>query len=277
MAQVSTALDFTALAERARSLRRDIIRSTTAAGSGHPTSSLSAVEILTILFFGGILRYDPRRPDWADRDRFIMSKGHGAPALYAVLAEAGYFPVAELTTLRKLGSPLQGHPDHRRLPAVEASTGSLGEGLSIGLGHALAARLDRRDYRVFVMLGDGENDEGQVWEAAMAAASMKLDNLVVIVDHNQFQQTAAVVDVVDYTPLYKKWEVFGWDTVELDGHDLAAVHAALSRARSGLGRPACLVARTVKGKGVSFIEGAKGHHGRALTPEEAERALQEIG
>jgi len=277
MAQVSITLDFTALAERARSLRRDIIRSTTAAGSGHPTSSLSAVEILTILFFGGILRYDPKRPDWPDRDRFIMSKGHGAPALYAVLAEAGYFPVAELTTLRKLGSPLQGHPDHRRLPAVEASTGSLGEGLSIGIGHALAARLDRRGYRVFVMLGDGENDEGQVWEAAMAAASMKLDNLVVIVDHNQFQQTAAVVDVVDYTPLYKKWEVFGWDTVELDGHDLAAVHAALSRACSGLGRPACIVARTVKGKGVSFIEGAKGHHGRALTPEEAERALQEIG
>jgi len=276
MAQVSTAVDFTALAERARAIRRDIVRSTTAAGSGHPTSSLSAVEILTALYFGRILRYDPQRPDWPDRDRFIMSKGHAAPALYAVLAEAGYFPVDDLLTLRKLGSPLQGHPDHRRLPAVEASTGSLGEGLSIGIGQALAGRLDRKDYRVFVMLGDGENDEGQVWEAAMAAVAMKLENLVAIVDHNQYQQTAAVVEVLDYTPLWRKWETFGWDTTELDGHDLPVVHKALSRARTGTGRPTCLVARTVKGKGVSFIEGPKGHHGRALTPDEAERALEEL-
>lgn len=279
MTQVTTTpgVDFVALAERSRRIRREIITSTTAAGSGHPTTSLSGVEILTALYFGGILRYDPRRPQWPDRDRFILSEGHGAPLLYAILAEATYFPVEELQTLRKLGSRLEGHPNMRKVPGVEASTGSLGEGLSIGIGHALAARLDGRDYRVFVMTGDGEIDEGQVWEAAMAAAHFNLKNLICIVNNNEYQQTDAIERVMNTKPIAEKWRAFRWDTVEVDGHDLAEIHAALRQARRGGDAPRCIVAHTVKGKGVSFIEGHRGSHGKALTPEEAERALKEIG
>lgn len=279
MAQVGTraSLDVAALSERARRIRRHIIVSTTAAGSGHPTTSLSGVEIVTALYFGGILRYDPLRPAWAERDRFIMSEGHAAPLLYAVLAEAGYFPVDELTQLRKLGSRLEGHPNMLRTPGVEASTGSLGQGLSIGIGQALAARLDGRDYRVYVMTGDGEIDEGQVWEAAMAAAHFSLGNLVAIVNNNGYQQTDAIERVMDSRPIAEKWDAFGWRTAQVDGHDLEAVHRALSAAREEADRPACIVARTVKGKGVSFIEGHRGSHGKALSKEEAERALSEIG
>src|SRR5439155_12387407 len=189
------------LKSRAKSIRKNILTSTTAAGSGHPPSSLSAVEIAVALYFGGILRYDPKNPHWPDRDRFILSKGHAAPLLYAVLAEAGYFPVDELQTLRKLDSPLEGHPNMRRVPGVEASTRSLGQGLSIGIGHALAARLEGRDTRVYVLLGDGEMDEGQVWEAVMCAHKFKLDNLVAIVDQNGYQQTGATKEVLDLTPL----------------------------------------------------------------------------
>lgn len=279
MAQVETGatMDVAALTERARRIRRHIITSTTAAGSGHPTTSLSGVEILVALFFGGLLRYDPKRPQWPERDRFIVSEGHAAPLLYAVLAEAGYFPIEELTTLRKLGSRLEGHPNMRKVPGVEASTGSLGQGLSIGLGMALAARLDRTDRRVFVMTGDGEIDEGQVWEAAMAAAHFGVTDLVAIVNNNEYQQTGAVADVMDSRPIAEKWRAFGWDATDVDGHDVAAVHAALLRARSEGERPYCVVAHTVKGKGVSFIEGHQGSHGKALTREEAERALAEIG
>src|SRR5262245_60725522 len=193
------------LKARAKSIRKNIITSTTTAGSGHPTSSLSAVEVAVALFFGGILRYDPKNPHWPERDRFIISKGHAAPLLYAVLAEAGYFPVKQLMTLRKLDSPLEGHPNMRRVPGVEASTASLGQGLSIGIGHALAARLDGRDSRVYVLLGDGEIDEGQVWEAAMSAHKFQLDNLVAIVDQNGYQQTGATRDVLDLTPQAPKW------------------------------------------------------------------------
>ncbi len=280
MAGVTTrpAIDVDALKERARRIRREIVTSTTAAGSGHPTTSLSGVEILTALYFGDVLRYDPKRPHWPDRDRFILSEGHAAPLLYAVLAEAGYFPVDQLDTLRKLGSPLEGHPNMRKLPGVEASTGSLGEGLSIGIGHALAARIDAKDYHVFVMTGDGELDEGQVWEAAMAAAHFKLGNVTLIVNHNGYQQTDAIEKVMDTTPLAPKFAAFGWQTSDVDGHDLPAVRRALRLAREvDRGGPHCIVAHTVKGKGVSFIEGARGHHGKALTPEEAERALKEIG
>lgn len=277
MTQVSAraALDLDALRERARRIRREIIISTTAAGSGHPTTSLSGVEILVALYFGGVLRYDAKRPQWLDRDRFILSEGHAAPLLYAVLAEAGYFSTELLPTLRKLGSPLEGHPNMRKVPGVEASTGSLGQGLSIGLGHALAGRLDGKDYRVFVMTGDGEIDEGQVWEATMAAAHFDLGSVTLIVNHNGYQQTDAVEKVMDTTPIAPKFAAFGWNSVDVDGHDLRAIHEALSE-RSG-GQPRCIVARTVKGKGVSFIEGHRGAHGRALTPEEAERALREIG
>ena len=270
-------IDLETLRKRALRIRREIIESTTAAGSGHPTTSLSGVEIAVALYFGGILRHDPKRPQWRDRDRFILSEGHAAPLLYAVLAEAGYFPAAELMTLRKFGSPLEGHPNMRKVPGVEASTGSLGEGLSIGIGHALAGRLDKKDYHVFVMTGDGEIDEGQIWEAAMAAVHFNLSNLTLIVNNNDFQQTGPVEKVMNTKPIADKFESFGWLTVAVDGHDLGAVHEALAVPRhSTEGQPQCVVAHTVKGKGVSFIEGPLGYHGRALTPEEATRALAEL-
>jgi transketolase len=265
------------LKETARLLRRHIIEMTTAAGSGHPSSSMSAAELIVGLYFGGILRHDPMNPHWPDRDRFIMSKGHAVPAQYAALALRGYFPVEQLKTLRKLGSPLEGHPNMRRCPGIEASTGSLGQGLSIGLGIALAAKLDGRGYHSYVMLGDGECDEGQVWEAAMAAAHHKIGNITAIVDHNGYQQTGAVSTVMDIEPLKAKWEAFRWHTQEIDGHDLGQVMQALETARGVADRPTAIVARTKKGKGVSFVEADYGYHGKALTPDEATRALEELG
>src|SRR5437660_10286238 len=208
------------LKAHAKSIRKGIITSTTTAGSGHPTSSLSGVAIAVALYFDGILRYDPKNPHWPQRDIFILSKGHAAPLLYALLAEAGYFSRDLLPTLRKLDSPLEGHPNMRRLAGVEASTGSLGQGLSIGIGHALATRLDGYDSRVYVLLGDGEIDEGQVWEAAMAAHKFKLDNLVAIVDQNRYQQTGPTKEVLDLDPVPPRWESFGWFTQDIDGQDL---------------------------------------------------------
>lgn len=255
-------------------IRKGIIASTTAAGSGHPTSSLSAAEVTTALYFGGFLRYDPKNPGDPGRDRFILSKGHAAPLLYAVLAEAGFFPADELLTLRKIGSPLEGHPNLRRLHGVEASTGSLGQGLSLGVGHALAARLDRRNYRVFVLLGDGEIDEGQVWEAAMSAAKYKLDHLVAIVDHNGYQQTGSTKEVLDLDPIGPKWEAFGWSTQEIAGNDLSACVAALTKATTTKGKPSLIVARTRKGYPVQDLLAADpNHHGKPLTKEEAQKAL----
>ena len=264
-------------------MSRAIIEMTTRAGSGHPSSSLSAIDVLTVLYFGGIMRYDPDRPGWADRDRFIMSKGHGAPALYAALAEAGYFPGQMLDTLRFTGSPVEGHPNMRVLPGVEASTGSLGQGLSIGLGHALAARVDGRDFRVFVMLGDGECDEGQVWEAAMAAAKYEAGNLCAILDSNKFQQTGPVETVMpSLEPIGEKWAAFGWDVQVADGHDVGALRDALyclpPRAGSGAGRPQIVIANTLKGKGLSPFEsdGVNRKHGVPLTADEARVALAEL-
>jgi len=271
------AVPLDALQEKARLLRKHIITMTTAAGSGHPSSSLSTVEVLTALYFGGLMRYDPQRPDWPERDRFILSKGHAVPALYAALAEAGYFPVEWLSTLRRIGSPLEGHPNMRVLPGIEASTGSLGQGLSIGVGHALAARLDGRAYHTYVMTGDGENDEGQIWEAAMAAAKYRLDNLTCVVDHNGYQQTGAVPDVMPLAPLADKWRAFGWHTREVDGHDLHQVLLALDAARTAHGAPTAIIAYTRKGKGVSFVEADHTYHGRALSADEAQRALEELG
>jgi transketolase len=265
------------LREIARQLRREVLTMTTEAGSGHPSSSLSAVEIMTELYFGGILRYDPKQPHWPDRDRFILSKGHAAPILYAVLAEAGYFLADRLHTLRKLGSPLEGHPNMLRVPGVEASTGSLGQGLSIGLGHALAARLDGRDFTVYVLTGDGEIEEGQVWEAAMAAANLKVGNLVGIVDNNGFQQTTAVSKLTNPAKYSDKWRAFGWETVEIDGHDLGQVRDALLKARDYRAGPFMIIAHTVKGKGVSFLEQDFSWHGRAVSPEQLPKALEEIG
>ncbi|MFQ6000583.1 MAG: transketolase [Anaerolineae bacterium] len=271
-------LSLSQLREKARLIRRHIIITTTAAGSGHPSSSLSAVEILVALYFGGVLRHDPSRPDWPDRDRFILSKGHGCPVLYAVLAERGYFPIAWLSTLRQIGSPLEGHPNMLRVPGLEASTGSLGQGLSIGLGHALAARLDGRDYRVYVLLGDGECDEGQVWEAAMGANKYKVDNLAAIMDYNHYQQTGYLPEVMPLEPLKEKWRAFGWHTIEIDGHDFEALFKAFEEAKATNGQPTVIIAHTVKGKGVSLIEKDRGNkfHGVPLTTEQAEVALKEI-
>lgn len=265
--------DLARLQAKARTIRKLIITSTTAANSGHPTSSLSAVEIAVALYFGGLLRHDPKRPAWAERDRFILSKGHAAPLLYAVLAEAGYFPVEQLANLRQLGSPLEGHPNLRRVPGVEASTGSLGQGLSIGLGHALATRLDGHDARVFVLLGDGEIDEGQVWEAAMTAHKYRANNLIAIIDRNGYQQTGPTSQVLDLTPLAPKWEAFGWSAREIDGHDQAAVWNALAEARASAERPTAIIARTIKGYPIADLLSEKNYHGKALSPEDANKAL----
>jgi transketolase len=270
--------DRSRLEEIARRMRRDIVVATTAAASGHPSTSLSMVEVLTVLYFGGVLRYDPRNPQDPGRDRFILSKGHGAPGLYAVLAEAGYFPAEDLPTLRRLGSPLEGHPNMCRLPGVEASTGSLGQGLSIGVGHALGARVDGRDYRVYVMTGDGESEEGQIWEAIMFAGNHGLDNLTLVLDHNGYQQTGAVKDIQPLDPLTVKLEAFGWAAREIDGHSLDEVAGAFRWARGVGGRPQAIVARTIKGKGVSLLEAEPGKwHGKPVPADDEADALEEIG
>lgn len=273
-----TAHSIEQLKEDARLARKQIIEMTTEAGSGHPSSSFSCTELVCALYLGGVLRHDPSNPGWADRDRFIMSKGHACPAQYAVMAQAGYFPESELMTLRKLGSRLEGHPNLNRLPGIEASTGSLGQGLSVGLGMALAARLDGADWRTFVMVGDGEIDEGQIWEAALAAAKFKADNLILIVDANTAQQTGYTKDILPTEPKVEKWQAFGWEVQEIDGHNYEEVVPALRKARSATsGKPQAIIARTLKGKGVGFVEKSYGYHGKPLTREEAERALEELG
>jgi transketolase len=257
-------------------LRIEIIKMIGAAASGHPGGSLSEVELLLGLYFR-VLRHDPKNPTWAERDRFVLSKGHGCPALYAVLAEAGYIDPAILPTLRKLGSPLQGHPDKRRLPVLEASTGSLGQGLSIGIGIALAARLDKLDYHTFVMVGDGEIQEGQNWEAAMFAAYHKLSNLTVIVDYNKQQLDGFLKDILDVKPLSEKFRSFGWNAVEIDGHRFEEVIPALERARANTSdMPTAIIANTIKGKGVSFMENNPKWHGVAPKPEEVAAAIREL-
>lgn len=260
----------------ARRLRRHALRMIAEANSGHPGGSLSAAEVVTALYFGGILRHDPENPDWPDRDRFILSKGHGVPILYAALAERGYFPVEELLTLRQVDSRLQGHPVQGMTPGIEASTGSLGQGLSIGIGHAIAGRLDGKLFHTWVLLGDGECQEGQVWEAAMAAPNYELDTLTVIVDCNRYQLDGAVEDIQSLEPFADKWRAFGWNVLEIDGHDLAAVLAALTAATQHRGGPTCIIATTVKGKGVSFMEHNNEFHGKAPTSEQLEVALTQL-
>ena len=260
----------------ARTLRIHALRAIAAANSGHPGGSLSAAEILTALYFGGVLRHDPSKPEWPDRDRFIISKGHGVPILYAALAERGYFPVDELMTLRQVNSRLQGHPVQGLTPGVEASTGSLGQGLSIGIGHAMAGRLDGKHYRTYVLLGDGECQEGQVWEAAMCAGNYELDTLCAIVDCNRYQLDGAVEDIQSLEPLRDKFASFKWHVLEIDGHDIAAVLAALHEAQELRGRPTCIIANTVKGKGVSFMEHNNEFHGKAPTKEQLDVALAQL-
>ncbi|MFN0102825.1 MAG: transketolase [Bryobacteraceae bacterium] len=260
----------------AKRVRRNIITMIGAAKSGHPGGSLSAVETLVTLYFD-VMRHDSANPKWAERDRFILSKGHAAPVLYAVFVEAGYTPAGPLNTLRRLGSIYQGHPDRRFIPSLEASTGSLGVGLSLGLGMAEAARLDKSPTRVFVMLGDGEIQEGQVWEAAMYGAFHNIDNIVAIVDYNKIQLDGFVKDIMEVAPLADKWRAFGWNTIELDGHDIGALQKAFAEAAATKGKPTVLIANTIKGKGVSFMENNPKFHGVAPTNEEVEKALQEIG
>lgn len=267
------------LLTRAKAIRKDILRMTTEAGSGHPSSSLSATEFVTALYFGGFLRYDVKNPKWADRDRFILSKGHAAPVLYAAMAEAGYFPKDEIMTLRKLGSPLEGHPNMVRLPGIEASTGSLGQGLSLGVGHALAARVDKKDYHTYVMTGDGELGEGQVWEAAASAAKYNLDNLTVIVDRNHYQQTGAAEEVLNMDPIDGKFTAFGWKTQVVNGNDMGEVLKALERARAEKGRPSCIVSLTHKGQGILPLLtklGDVNFHGKPVPAKYLDEALAEV-
>lgn len=259
----------------AKKLRRHIILMTGKAGSGHPGGSLSAVEIITALYFR-VLRHNPQDPCWPDRDRFILSKGHAAPVLYAALAECGYFPLAELSTLRQLRTCLPGHPDCNLTPGVEMSAGSLGQGLSFATGVALAGRLNAQDYRVYVLLGDGECDEGQVWEAAMAAAHFQLGKLVAIIDNNEQQIDGWNRDVMNLEPFAEKWRAFGWQVVEVEGHNFTQLLAALEPAKSVKGQPTVIIAHTVKGKGVSFMERNLEFHGRAPTATEIEIALKEL-
>jgi transketolase len=264
----------------ARECRVQILRMLAHAGSGHPGGSLSVIDILVTLFFGR-LRHDPKRPDWAERDRVVLSKGHAVPALYTVLAKSGYFPEKQLITLRKLGSPLQGHPDRTALPGIEAATGSLGQGLSISLGLALGLKLAGSAARVYSILGDGEIQEGQVWEAAMSAPKLgqpdhALDNLVVILDYNQIQLDNFVKKVLDIEPVITKWQAFGWPVIEIDGHDLGQIEKALDQAEATKGKPTFVVAHTVKGKGVSFMENEPEWHGKAPKPAEAISAIREV-
>lgn len=263
--------------EKACDIRTDIIEMLHEAGSGHPGGSLSCTDIMTALYFGGVLDHDPENPSKEDRDRFIMAKGHAAPALYATLAEAGYLPVEELKTLRKIGSRLQGHPDSNLCPGVEVSTGSLGQGLSIAAGLAAGLRLKGLSSRVFALMGDGECEEGQVWEAATFAAHQKLGNLIGIVDLNGLQIDGKVDDVCASGTLAGKFEAFGWEVHEVDGHDVDALVALLADLKaSDDSRPKAVIAHTVKGKGVSFMEDQAGWHGKAPNDEETQRALAEI-
>jgi len=264
------------LKSRAKSIRRKIIQITTEAGSGHPSSSLSAVEVVTALYFGGFLRHNKQQPRDPKRDRFILSKGHAVPVLYAALCEAGYYTQDEIMTLRKLGSPFEGHPNMKRLDTMEASTGSLGQGLSLGVGHALACRLDGLDAHTYVMMGDGEMGEGQLWEAIASAAKYKLSNLTAIVDQNGYQQTGTTQSVLDLKPFAAKFEAFGWHTQVIEGNSMEAVVEALTQVKKITDKPTAIISQTKKGFGILPVletTGDLNYHGKPLSKELAEKAL----
>lgn len=265
------------LEEMARRLRRHVIVQTAAANSGHPGGSLSAADIVAALYFRVMRGLDPANPKNPDRDRFVLSKGHCCPVLYAALAEKGFIDRGLLPTFRQFHSPLQGHPDMNKVPGVDASAGSLGQGISMAVGMALAGKVDGRDYRVYALLGDGECQEGQVWEAAMSAAHYKLDNLAAIVDRNRLQIDGPTEEVMALGDLAGKWQAFGWHTIEIDGHDFGRIIAAMEEATATRGRPTAVIANTVKGKGVSFMEGAAEWHGTAPNAEQRDKALAELG
>ena len=263
------------LKEQAKEIRKDIVTMIGQAKSGHPGGSLSAAEILTYLYFEE-MNIDPKNPKWEDRDRFVLSKGHAAPVLYAALARRGYFPVEELSTLRKIGSHLQGHPDMNKVPGVDMSTGSLGTGFSAATGMALACKLDQKENYVYTLLGDGELQEGQVWEAAMSAAHYKLDKLIAFVDNNGLQIDGNIDDVLSPNPIDAKFAAFGWHVLTIDGHDFRQIAAAVAAAKAEKGRPTMIVAKTVKGKGVSYMENQAGWHGSAPNEEQVAAALTEL-
>lgn len=269
------------LEAKARQIRRLIIQMLSEAGSGHPGGSLSAADLITCLYFGRlnngkpILRHNPKDPSWPNRDRFHMSKGHCCPLWYAVLTESGYFPRGELMNLRKFGCMLQGHPD-RRTPGVDVASGSLGQGLSVSLGMALAAKIDKKDYRVHCLIGDGETQEGNIWEAAMAITHYKCDNVCAMLDYNGFQIDGKIKDIMNLEPVVNKWQAFGWHTIEINGHNVKEILSALKEAMEVKGKPTIIIAHTIKGKGVSFMENVVDFHGRAPTKEEAEKALKEL-
>src|SRR3990170_1009801 len=264
-----------ALKDRARRMRIDILKALSGCGSGHTGGSLSAADMVAALYFYK-MKYDPKKPDWKERDNFILSKGHAAPLLYTALAHAGFIEHAELCTLRKLGSRLQGHPDSKYLPGVEISTGSLGQGLSVANGLALSHKLDKGTNRVYAVLGDGELQEGQIWEAAMTAAHYKLDNLCALVDNNGLQIDGPVAKVMGVEPITDKWRAFGWEVFDIDGHNMADIVTALDKAEMVKGKPTMIVCRTVKGKGSSVFEGKVEFHGTTPSREELEIALKEL-
>lgn len=259
----------------ARKLRRHVVEMTCAAGSGHPGGSLSAADIITALYFE-IMNVKPKNPKWVNRDRLVLSKGHAAPVLYAALAEKGYFPVSELITLRKLGSRLQGHPDMRTTKGVDASTGSLGQGLSIANGMALAGRLNKKDYWVYVVLGDGESQEGQVWEAAMASAHYNLDKVIAFLDYNRLQIDGKVGDIMELEPVAEKWKAFGWEVCEADGHNIGKIIECVERMKKIKGKPHMIICHTTKGKGISFMENKAEWHGKAPDTEQLCLAVTEL-
>lgn len=262
------------LKSKANTIRKSIIKMLAEAKSGHPGGSLSATEIVTCLYFE-IMNHRPKEPDWPDRDRFHLSKGHCCPVVYSALALSGYFSADKLMSLRKLGCLLQGHPD-RNTPGIEAASGSLGQGLSIASGMSLAAKIDKRDYRVYCLMGDGELQEGNIWEAAMSAAHFKLDNLCGIVDYNHFQIDGRIEEIMELAPLVDKWESFGWYVIQCDGHNIEELLKAFAKAKTIKQKPTVIIADTIKGKGVSFMEGVVDFHGRAPTEEEKSIALGEL-
>ena len=257
-------------------IRRDILTMLTESASGHPGGSLSIADIMSVLFFDE-MNINPKNPKNPDRDRFVLSKGHAAPALYSALARRGYLEVEELNTLRKIDSRLQGHPNMNDVPGIDMSTGSLGQGISAAVGMALAGKLDKKNYRVFTILGDGELEEGQVWEASMAAAHYKLDNLTAFIDNNGLQIDGNIEDVMNPGPIDKKFEAFGWNVLKINGHDFDEIKNAIKKAKETKGQPTVIVCSTIKGKGVSFMENEAGWHGNAPNKEQCEQALKEIG
>jgi len=268
--------NITYIAGKARAIRVEVLKMTHGVKSGHTGSALGVADMLAALYFN-ILRIDPENPDFPDRDRMILSKGHACPALYAALALRGFFPLSELANLRRLGGALQGHPDVRKTPGVDITTGSLGQGLSLGVGMALAGRLNRKDYRVFVLMGDGELNEGVVWEAAMAASKFRLSNLIGVVERNNLQIDGATETIMPLEPLADKWRAFNWSVCETDGNNVESFINTMQRVAGNMARPAVIIAKTVKGRGVSFMENQCGWHGKAPDDREFETAMKELG